>query len=69
MDARARRVLGLCVGLSLALTLTATSAQELPTGAARVVEKVQLQALTGKIQILTQVGRIQENIAEWTPGR
>lgn len=69
MNAGARRALGLCVGLSLALMLTATSAQELPTGAARVVQKVQLQALTGKNQILAQVGRIQENIAESTPGR
>jgi hypothetical protein len=59
----ARRImlLGLALGLSLGLAGQQTHAQELPTGAARVVKKVQLMALTGKNEIEYKVGLIVEN--------
>lgn len=59
----ARRImlLGLALGLSLGLAGQRTHAQELPTGAARVVKKVQLMALTGKNEIEYKVGLIVEN--------
>ena len=59
----ARRImlLGLALGLSLGLAGQQTDAQELPTGAARVVKKVQLMALTGKNEIEYKVGLIVEN--------
>lgn len=66
--ALARRIL-LTVGLGLAVALPAlpTQAQELPTGAARVVKKVQIMALTGKSEITYHVGRIVENNQERLP--
>lgn len=54
-------LLGLVLGLSLGFAGQQTSAQELPTGAARVVEKVQLMALTGTNEIKYKVGLIVEN--------
>ena len=59
----ARRImlLGLALGLSLGLAGQQTDAQEVPTGAARVVKKVQLMALTGKNEIEYKVGLIVEN--------
>ncbi|MFN8663189.1 MAG: hypothetical protein U0075_14975 [Thermomicrobiales bacterium] len=56
-------MLGLVLGLSLGLAGQQTHAQEhpLPTGAARVVKKVQLMALTGKNEIEYKVGLIVEN--------
>ena len=59
--ARRSTLLGLALGLSLGLAGQQTHAQELPTGAARVVKKVQLMALTGKNEIEYKVGLIVEN--------
>ena len=56
------------LGLGLVLGVANTSqAQELPTGAARVVKKVQIMALTGKSEIDYTVGRILENNAGKIP--
>jgi hypothetical protein len=58
--------LGLASALGLSLVLSVTSAsqaQELPTGAARVVQKVQLMALTGTNEIKYKVDLIVENNA------
>ncbi|MDQ2652075.1 MAG: hypothetical protein M3Z20_03425 [Chloroflexota bacterium] len=56
------------LGLGLVLGVTSTGqAQELPTGAARVVKKVQLMALTGKSEIDYTVDRILENNAGMIP--
>jgi hypothetical protein len=56
------------LGLGLVLGVSSTSqAQELPTGAARVVKKVQIMALTGKSEITWTVGRIVENNAGMIP--
>jgi hypothetical protein len=60
-------ILGLVLGLSLSLAGQQTQAQELPTGAARVVAKVQLMALTGKNEIEYKVGLIVENNAGKIP--
>lgn len=54
-------MLGLALGLSLGFTGQQAHAQELPTGAARVVQKVQLMALTGTNEIKYKVGLIVEN--------
>jgi len=67
---RTVKQLGLASALGLGLVLSATSAgqaQELPTGAARVVKKVQIMALTGKSEIDYTVGRILENNASIIP--
>lgn len=65
----ARRImlLGLMLGLSLGLAGQQTHAQELPTGAARVVKKVELMALTGKSELDYTVARILENNASIIP--
>lgn len=60
-------ILGLVLGLSLGVTGQQTQAQELPTGAARVVAKVQLMALTGTNEIKYKVGLIVENNAGKIP--
>lgn len=59
----ARRImmLGVVLGLALGFAGQPTHAQELPTGAARVVKKVQIMALTGKNEITYKVGLIVEN--------
>lgn len=64
-----RRIMMLGVGLGLALGLAGqqAQAQELPTGAARVVQKVHLMALTGKNEIEYKVGLIVENNAGKIP--
>lgn len=67
---RTMKQLGLASVLGLGLVLGVTSAsqaQELPTGAARVVKKVQIMALTGKSEIDYTVGRILENNASIIP--
>lgn len=60
-------MLGLALGLALGFAGQPTYAQELPTGAARVVKKVQLMALTGKNEIEYKVGLIVENNAGKIP--
>lgn len=56
------------LGLGLVLGVANTSqAQELPTGAARVVKKVQIMALTGKNEITYKVGLIVENNTDKVP--
>lgn len=57
-------VLGL--GLMLGVT-SASQAQELPTGAARVVKKVELMALTGKSDLDYTIDRILTNNAGMIP--
>jgi hypothetical protein len=60
-------VVALLVGLS---SITPVSAQrEIPTGAARIVEKVQFEALVGTIQIQSHVDQILENNAGVIPGK
>ena len=69
-SSRTVKQLGLAAVLGLGLVLGVTSAsqaQELPTGAARVVKKVQLMALTGKSEITFHVDRIVENNASMIP--
>jgi hypothetical protein len=57
------------IGLGLVLSVTSASqAQELPTGAARVVKKVELMALTGKSELDYTIARILENNANIIPG-
>jgi hypothetical protein len=62
-------MLGLVLGLSLGLAgqQTQAQAQELPTGAGRVVAKVQLMALTGTNEIKYKVDLIVENNAGKIP--
>lgn len=60
-------LLGLVLGCALGFTGQQTHAQELPTGAARVVAKVQLMALTGTNEIEYKVGLIVENNASKIP--
>jgi predicted secreted protein len=68
-----RATCGLLVGLGLALALAlpaaAQESRELPTGAARVVEKIQLEVLTGTNQIKFHVAQILENNAGVIPGK
>jgi hypothetical protein len=55
-----RSVAGLIVGLGLlAAASPPTMAQELPTGAARVVEKVQTRIFISKASLLTDIAEIQ----------
>lgn len=62
MRMKERRLLALLLGLSLGLGVaSATPAQELPTGAGRVVEKVQLRIFISKASLTTHVGKIQAN--------
>ncbi len=57
-----RGALALLLGLSLGLgVVNATAAQELPTGAARVVEKVQTHIFISRASLTTHVGKIQAN--------
>lgn len=67
-QARARRLLlAAVVGATVMLSAAPTQAQELPTGAARVVKKVQIMALTGKNEMEYKVGLIVANNAERLP--
>ena len=60
-----RATLGLLVASALALPLTTpASAAEIPTGAARIVEKVQTHIFIAKSSILYEIGLIQANAAE-----
>ncbi len=67
-----RRIMmvGLVLGLSLGLAGQQAHAQEhaLPTGAARVVKKVELMALTGKSELDWTIAQILENNASLIPG-
>jgi hypothetical protein len=57
-----RPMLGLLLGLGVSLGVAgAGSAQELPTGAGRVVENVQMRIFISTASLNTRVGRIQEN--------
>ena len=62
-----RGLLAVVLGVALLLPAAPSQAQELPTGAARVVQKVQLMALTGKNELTYKVGMIVENNAGKLP--
>lgn len=62
-----RALLAVVLGAAVATTVGSTQAQELPTGAGRVVKKVQLMALTGTNEIKYKVGLIVENNAGKIP--
>lgn len=65
---QARRVLlAVVLGAAVVISTAPTQAQELPTGAARVVKKVQIMALTGKSEIEFKVGQIVTNNASKFP--
>ena len=54
--------LALAVGVGLSLALTGpAAAQEIPTGAARIVEKVQTRIFISKSSLLFHVAAILEN--------
>lgn len=59
----ARRImlLGLALGLAFGFAGQQTQAQELPTGAGRVVKKVELMVLTGTSELKYKVDLIVEN--------
>jgi hypothetical protein len=61
--------LGLCLGFAFGLVGEQALAQErnLPTGAGRVVRKVELMILTGKSEIDWTISRILENNASKIP--
>jgi hypothetical protein len=54
----------LLIGLSLGLSAGPASAQELPTGAARIVEKVQTRIFISKSTLLFKVEAILANQPE-----
>jgi hypothetical protein len=57
-----RSAVALAVGLSLTLVLAGPAgAQELPTGAARIVEKVQTRIFISKSSLTFHVAAILEN--------
>ena len=57
-----RSVIALAVGLSLGVALAGpASAQEVPTGAARIIEKVQTRIFISKSSLLFHVAAILEN--------
>lgn len=62
-----RGLLAVMLAAALLLPALPSQAQELPTGAARVVAKVKLMALTGKTEITYKVGLIVENNANKLP--
>jgi hypothetical protein len=72
MTYRGRALVGLGVALLLGSGLGGpVVAQEraLPTGAGRVVEKVEFQIMVARIQLEVQVGEILENHAGHIPGK
>jgi hypothetical protein len=60
--------LALLVGSGLGMPVAAQE-RELPTGAGRVVEKVEFQLLVAKIQLDVHIGRILENNEGAIPGK
>ena len=51
------------VGLSLSLGVAASaSAQEVPTGAARIIEKVELRIFISKASLTNQIAAIEANL-------
>ena len=70
MNAIARTALGVCIGLGLSWTVIgSTSAQELPTGAARLTAKVEQQIFIATLRLETQLAPIRENAAETLANR
>jgi hypothetical protein len=57
-----RWAVGLIVGLGLAATVAMpVGAQEVPTGAARIIEKVQTRIFISKASLLNDIAEIQAN--------
>lgn len=60
MTTFSRWAAGLLVGLTLSIAVAApAAAQELPTGAARIVEKVQTRIFISKASLLADIAEIQ----------
>jgi hypothetical protein len=68
-----RWVIGMLVGVGVTVSVALpAAAQELPTGAGRVVEKVQTRIFFAKTSLLTEIGDIQakaEGIAGGAAGK
>jgi hypothetical protein len=65
MNVIRQTAIGLLIGLSLGLLATGpAAAQELPTGAARIVEKVQTRIIISKSSLLFHVADIVANQPE-----
>jgi hypothetical protein len=62
-------LIGLGLMLSVALPAAAQGERALPTGAARIVEKVEFRITVATIQLQTHVGQILENNAGVIPGK
>jgi hypothetical protein len=61
-------VIALLLGSGLGAPMAAQE-RELPTGAGRVVAKVEFQIMVARIQLDVHVGRILENNAGAIPGK
>lgn len=64
-----RGAVGLLVGLSLGFSVVSTASAEVPTGAARLIQKVQMQVTIAKLNLLQEAAVLQAAAAEKTPGR
>lgn len=63
-----RALAGIAIGLSLfAGGIGSLSAQEVPTGAARIVSKVEYRIAVSKVHLLTEVGKIKAVAEEKVP--
>jgi hypothetical protein len=69
MRRRQRITLGIVLALGIGLGLTGSaSAQEAPTGAARLVEKVQMRIFFAKASLLSEIADIQTKAEESAAG-
>ena len=69
MSTMRRALAGMLLALGLGIGMGAPAdAQEIPTGAARVIEKIDYRITVAKIQLDVHIGRILENNAGAIPG-